>query len=243
MLNPIALIASSSLSKLPAINDLVVLPSAGVWTLLGLALQPADIARYSDIAQQDAAWLSRALARQHSALAEISSVLPVYPLQFGLIVPSVEETLAAAGQHHQELLQYFVLIDGASEWSLKAALSEAAEESDSLPEQSSGLAWLKAKQSAPLRRKQRVENAQLRVQTELPAILASVRANAQVHRQAVIPNKTRTELLNIALLVESQSSDSVLNAVEKAREVLAAQGIEVSYSGPWPPYSFRPRLA
>ena len=243
MLNPIALVAASSLSSLPLVDDLVVLPSEAPWTLLALSLEVADIARYSDIAQQGATWLSWALARQHSALAAIGAAVAVYPLQFGLVVPSVDETLAAAGQHHQELVRYFALIEGACEWSLKASLSEAVAESDVQSANISGLAWLKAKQSAPQRRALRIENAQLRVRAEITSIVASARASTLVHRQTVLPNKPGTELLNMALLVETQDGERLTSAADKLRETLATEGIVVSWSGPWPPYSFRPRLA
>jgi len=87
MLNPIALIASESAHLLPEIKDLMPLPSVGPWMLLALQLPPDDIARYADITQQDASWLSWALARQHRALESLCESVPIYRLRlarFGL---------------------------------------------------------------------------------------------------------------------------------------------------------------
>lgn len=242
MLNPIALIASGCLPKLPAIEDVLVLPSDGPWTLLALALTDTDAERYADISQQDATWLSRALARQHSALAEISVSVTVYPLQFGLIVPKTEETLNAARQHHEELLRYFSLVAGASEWGLKAVLTESANEPSAETTGMSGLAWLKAKQSEPERRRLRMESALLRINEAVVPLLKQARAHTEVHRQAVIPNQHQ-QLLNLAVLVENIYSTAFLQDFELARAALSAEGIALNCSGPWPPYSFRPRLS
>ena len=81
------------------------------------------------------------------------------------------------------------------------------------------------------------------MRAEITSIVASARASTLVHRQTVLPNKPGTELLNMALLVETQDGERLTSAADKLRETLAAEGIVVSWSGPWPPYSFRPRLA
>lgn len=241
MLNPIALIASDCLPQLPALEDVLVLPSNGPWTLLALALAGTDAERYADIGQQDATWLSRALARQHSTLSEINASVSIYPLQFGLIVPTAEETLDAARKHHQELLHYFALIAGASEWGLKAMLTEAPNEPAAEAAGMSGLAWLKAKQSAPERRRLRMENAQLQINAAIAPLLNHARAHTEVHRQAVIPNHQQ-QLLNLAVLVERSQEKAFLQDIDGVCAALSTEGIALSCSGPWPPYSFRPRL-
>ena len=243
MLNPIALIASESAHCLPEIQDLRPLPSAGPWMLLALQLPADDIARYTDITQQDAAWLSWALARQHRALESLSECMPVYPLQFGLIVPSVEEMLGIAESESAALKAYFALISGASEWGIKAALHDIADVPGATSEQMSGLAWLKAKQAAPELRRKRIETAMARVQQALDGMVAFGRAQTNVQRQAVVPAKQRVEIVNSAILIDKNRSEAFLRYAEASKAQLAQEGIELSVSGPWPPYSFRPRLA
>jgi len=242
MLNPIALIASESAHLVPEIEDLTPLPSAGLWMLLALQLPAADIERYADITQQDASWLSWALARQHRALESLSESVPVYPLQFGLIVPSAEEMLGIAESQNAALKDYFALISGASEWGIKAALNDVADDPSAIPEPVSGLAWLKAKQAAPEQRRRRIESAMVKVQEVLNDLLAFGRAKTDVQRQAVVPAKQRLEIVNSAILVDKQMSEAFLNCARKNKAQLAQEGIEFTVSGPWPPYSFRPRL-
>ena len=242
MFNPIALVPASAVSQLPVVAGLQVLPSTGPWTLLALTLDPADIERYREITQQDAKWLSWALARQHSALADICANVPAYPLQFGLIVPAIDELLMAASGHHEQLLSYFSLVSGAAEWGLKAILADAGDEPELAQPGMSGLAWLKAKQSAPERRRLRDEAALSKIQDAIAPLLAQARAHSDVHRQAVVPGPQRQQLLNVAVLVDDAHSAAFVRAADAAREALSREGITLSCSGPWPTYSFRPRL-
>ncbi len=243
MLNPIALIASESAQFLPEIEDLWPLPSAGPWMLLALELPLADIERYADITQQDASWLSWALARQHRTLERLCENVPVYPLQFGLIVPSAEEMLGIAEGQNAALKAYFALVSGASEWGFKAALRDVPNDPNSSPEQMSGLAWLKAKQAAPEQRRKRIETAMARVLDVLNSMMVFARAKTDVQRQAVVPSNKRLEIANAAILVDKHRSEAFLKCAEEGKSQLTQDGIELSVSGPWPPYSFRPRLS
>jgi len=243
MLNPIALIASESAALLPDIEDLTAVPSTGHWMLLALRLPVGDVERYGDITQQDSAWLSSAIARQHRALELLCERVAIYPLQFGLIVPSAEEMLGIAESQNKALTDYFTLISGASEWGIKAALQDAFESTAAEPAQMSGLAWLKAKQAAPELRRKRIESAQMKVQTEIDGMMAFGRAKTDVQRQSVVPSKQRLEIVNSAILVDTHASLAFLSCAQASKAALAELGIELSVSGPWPPYSFRPRLS
>ncbi len=243
MLNPIALVATGSAPELPAVEGLEVVATEGPWTLLCLALEATDVERYSDITQQDAKWLSWALARQHSAVTEICQTVAAYPLQFGLIVPAADELLCAASAHHDELERYFANVAGAAEWGIKAILADGEEGTEVPASGMSGLAWLKAKQSAPERRRIRQEAARTRIDELLAPLFSQARARTEVRRQAVVPGQQAQPLLNIALLIDRAREHAFQQDVDAARETLAAEGIFLSCSGPWPPYSFRPRLS
>jgi hypothetical protein len=50
-------------------------------------------------------------------------------------------------------------------------------------------------------------------------------------------------LLNLAVLVDSDHGKAFLQNVDSVCATLSTEGIALSCSGPWPPYSFRPRLS
>ena len=87
-----------------------------------------------------------------------------------------------------------------------------------------------------------MESALLRINEAIAPLLKQARAHTEVHRQAVIPNH-QPQLLNLAVLVESSHSTTFLQNVDDVCAALSTEGIALSCSGPWPPYSFRPRLS
>ena len=242
MLNPIALIQTPDAHRIPPLDGLLAPFVAGPFALLTLDLADADAARYADIASQDAAWLSHGLARQHSTLAALHAALPIYPLQFGLIVPQADETLSAAHAHASELQAYFQAVTGATEWGIKAFSDASSEPAAEPTVGQSGLAWLKARQAAPALKREMSDSARLAAHRALAPLLALARANVAIERAQFVERHGKLELLNLALLIDDHQTAEFTHLAEQIREQLQAQGIGLSVSGPWPCFSFRPRL-
>jgi len=224
----------------------LTLISEGEWSVTALELDERDRQQYACTGQQDPAWLAHALARQHGAIARLNAAVPIYPLQFGVVVPDAMELLAAARLRADDLRPYFALVDGAYEWAMKIYWPDT-DGDDELARQaaaSSGRAWLQARRQAPERAQERLAERQLRI-IEMYEQWLSPWVRARVSRSLTGgPRDTlgRRLITNDALLVGRDQEPTLNTAILQASEQLAASGMQISVTGPWAPYTFRPRL-
>jgi hypothetical protein len=246
---------------LPAnsVNVIAVVPSASVneealgpglrWHpgALGLGLVLMDLStddRAQFVAEPpDAAWLAGRLAAQHEAIARMTRAFPVYPLQFGVITEDLDALVDALHRRAADLAGYFQLVDGCSEWALRVSCAASRAKADGLDaaeeEGLSGLDWLKRRKAAA-----QTEPVQVAARlAELRQALAPVyaKARALVERESQVEPPGRQTLLNIALLLPVAEVE-VVSAAVRSLEGTLGDGLQLSFSGPWAPYSFRPRV-
>jgi hypothetical protein len=236
----IALFESSRLHAVPADAGLDLHPLGDRWQVACLPLTPTDIDQFGRGADRDPAWLAQALARQHSAVAQLGAALPIYPLSFGTLLPDYAELEAAATGAAPLLGAYFAQVQGCGEWGLR--IRATAEALEPPAPTHSGLAWLQHRRDAGRRRqeqrRERLETALALLSTHLDPI---VRARTERPPASGLAEDPQT-LLNVALLMPFAEEDRLESALQALDAELAPHGLSLRLSGPWAPYSFRPRL-
>ncbi len=235
----IALLENPRITSMPTDAGVTLHPLSNRWQVACLPLAHEDLAQFTAAGERDPLWLAQALARQHAVIARISAALPVYPLVFGSLLPDFVELNEAANRSQALLDEYFTLVRGCGEWGLRIRVhGEALEE----PAPSgSGLAWLQHRRDAARRRQERrrdrLETALALLATHLDDLL-----RARSERPLSAREDDAELLLNLALLVPFAAEDALEGALQALDQAMAPHGLSLRVSGPWAPYSFRPRL-
>lgn len=231
-LNPIALMRADADLDSSLIDGLAV-HRVGAWAFATLAISGDDVRRLGQVNAESPEWVAALLRRHHAAVERISACTPCYPLPFGVVVPALDELAAAAALQKDALDAYFAAVDGADEWSFRLRFARPAVEVETAGQAVSGIDWL--------RRRAQPQNP---VPPAVDALVASVRA----HARACIARPTDAREGEgagyvVVALVARELRETLFSAVaEWAAGPGADGGIAVERTGPWAPYSFRPRL-
>lgn len=160
---------------------------------------------------------------EHEQVVEdLMSGATILPLRFGSSVERAETLVATMAERQEEFLAALERVRGAVEISVRAEVSVSPAE-DPPPRPSTGTAYLL--QRAEDERRER--DAAERVHRPLAALA----------RGCVPPSSTRDpRQFKAAYLVEESGVEAFGNRVGELNDDL--DGIRVSSTGPWPPYSF-----
>lgn len=199
---------------------------------------------------QDQEWLMRQVQHHHHVVAAIANQLPLLPATFGTLY-ATEESLLASLRGDAELLRgRLERIAGCDEWALhmyqiesgirELVLEEDAElrrMSEDLKDAQPGRAYLMGQQ-LERRLTRAVEERQL---ATAESVLNDIRRFArdiqlEEPRSETGPTQEDTEVVRAALLVPRETSEELLDTLNRVAE--AVPGVRVEVSGPWPVYSF-----
>jgi hypothetical protein len=104
-----------------------------------------------------------------------------------------------------------------------------------------GLDYLAARRAVPVR--QAARDAAGRAFVEKALAQVSPLCEAMLGRDAgTAPGKGLRLLANIALLVRGTEREALLAATQTLVAPALKEGLELTLTGPWPLYSFRPRI-
>lgn len=149
----------------------------------------------------------------------------VLPLRFGVTVAGETELRAWLGGHEEELVAQLEEVRDAVELSVRAELPAVQGNPDPTPgarEAASGTEYMRRREQSI----QAVERARERLHDPLDALA----------RRAVLPAPgVRAERFRAAYLVDGERVEAFAAEVERLADEL---GLQVSCTGPWPPYSF-----
>ncbi|GGQ13971.1 hypothetical protein BKA00_001895 [Actinomadura coerulea] len=213
---------------------------------------------------EDLEWLEATARAHHDVVDRAAHAAPTAPVRIATIYRDdarVAEVLTDEGGRFTEVLD---LIDGRSEWGVKAYADPALLRGDTGrdgPDPGGGLApgaesltgpHQGAAGTAPagpgaayLRRRQqerrRRADAGRRVGEQADAVHAELADHAVASRHHPpqdprLSGRADTQILNVAYLLDEEQVEGFLAVARAAGERLA--GIEVEVTGPWPPYSF-----
>lgn len=242
LMNPIALFRAADTVLLPALDRSVSIDGNDVWQVALLAIDEIDQAQYLRPYRRDPAWLARALARQHEAVARLNAALPIYPISFGTLVPDIQALLSAADRRELALRHYFEFITGAFEWSLDVYGEATVAANFGNLNYNRG----SARNSGPVLAAPHNRWAEQRASASR-MLTESTHSWVRWRRAGPTPNlihdsRGRQRLLAETLLVARQHEEALRQALSAAADNFAAQGMSVILSGPRPPYTFRPAL-
>jgi hypothetical protein len=189
------------------------------------------------------AWLTDRLLDHERVMEAFVGAGAVFPLGFGVLMADAATLPAAVAPHLDTLLGFFDGAAGRQEWCLKFYLrEEAPKRGDMAKAAMTGLDYLAARKALPERLAAREAAGRAYAETALEGL--GRHCDAVVGRTAgAAPAKGLRLIANLALLVPVVKRDVLLADVETLLAPAAAEGLELTLTGPWPLYSFRPRIA
>lgn len=204
---------------------------------------------------EDMSWLMPRIKRHEQVVEQAMALTPVLPLRFGTIFSSLESLEKQVRPHRQAIEEFLNQAASREEWAVKAYWDKAQalrrltrerqkRESERLAAMRPGQRYFEEKKLAAVCRK------------ELGHWLASARESVVRSLAQSAVELLQRELLkagsregnqemaaNWACWVPRAQVNTFLAQVEKSQAAHCAQGIFLECSGPWPPYSFAPRLS
>ncbi len=223
----------------------ITLLPVGPLTAVAQPVSHAFLARLQEGGSGEEArtWLTDRLLEHEQVVEDFVAAGPVFPLGFGVLVADPEALRAAVAPNLDVLAGFFAGAADRQEWCLKFYLREAAPRRGEMALAArSGLAYLTARRALP--EQQAARDAAGRVVVD--RILAQLEplCEAMLGREAgAAPAKGLRLLANLALLVRRAERATLVSTVEALVAPALAEGLELTLTGPWPLYSFRPRIA
>jgi hypothetical protein len=224
-----------------AITLLPVGPVAAV----AQAVPAAFLARLQEGNSDPAAqqWLTNRLLEHEQVVEAFVAAGPVFPLGFGVLVGDPAALREAVAPHLATLSAFFDGAAGRQEWCLKFYLHEEAPRRGEMARDArSGLDYLAARRALPERLAAREAAGRVFVESALAGL--GRHCEAMLGREAgTAPGKGLRLLANVALLVRSSDRAPLEDAAGALIAPAANEGLELTLTGPWPLYSFRPLIS
>jgi len=201
----------------------------------------------------DLKWIGPRAVRHQEVLGTLLSSGPVLPARFGTLF-SGEERLRAFLERHEVAISTFLdSTEGASEWgvrgvldrprALEALVADGMPPDEALATLSPGRRYLEERRlrsEAEQRLQRWVEETTSPLVTELAALSRATRSRTPSRAGDAAPGEETA--FSWALLVDAGAEDRLRTAVAEGGASLAAKGLRLELSGPWPPYTFCPEL-
>lgn len=209
-----------------------------------LVVASAPLALYGaeaiDAKLRDLDWVGER-AKEHEAVVEhATSIGTCVPMKLFTLFSSDARAVAHVTKAKKTLDATIARIAGCGEWGLRIffdetrAAAEDAKKSRATP--ASGTGFLLRKKAEGDAKRTRLVNATERVED----LFSSLSPKAKDVRRRAAPSRELAGrvLLDAAFLVATPRAKAFTAAVASVAEPLAAEGFDVSLSGPWPAYSF-----
>ena len=199
----------------------------------------------------DIAWLAPR-AHQHATLVEWAMrSSPVFPVPFGTLYLSLNSLTAFMHTHEATIADFLCTVTGKEEWELRASADLSSHE---ILEQLAGNLWPdwqalpKGTRYMRLCRDRNLLAEQGRAEAvalvhDFVAELQPLTAAVRQHGVGVRTEAGGLEpIARYALLVAKKDVTALQESVREAGNRAAHKHIAIAFSGPWPPFSFRPNL-
>jgi hypothetical protein len=217
---------------------------------LYLAVADVPLARYDEAAiadgLRDLEWVSRAAVAHESIVESFIGAHAVLPMKLFTIFASDERAVSHVRAERSRIEATVKRVAGHDEWGVRMTLdreraaargqeSRAAGRVSRSP--SSGVAYLAQKKA------QRDAAAQMSVHARDAAAdlfdrLAARAKSARRRPASELPVQGGPLLLDAAFLVSRTRSASFKALAEREARALSREGVRVTLTGPWPPYTF-----
>ncbi len=199
----------------------------------------------------DLAWLAPRTMRHAAVLRWAMQYSPVYPAPFATLFANLGSLTTFMLLHGQTLSTFFGAVAGMAEWELKAsacvdsrpALETLARDAWSdWAQLTPGTRYLRLsrdRSSLICSRRVQLQDISCRLAQQLQPLATSVR---QLHFQPLAGAENGELVGRFALLVSANDASALAQCVQGLAAEANDDGIELTLSGPWPPFSFRPDL-
>lgn len=196
-------------------------------------------------------WVGPRAVLHEEVIEAVRDAGPVYPAHFGTLYAHADRLRAAVAAHRDALDRFFARVEGTDEWAVKMLLDRdaaAAHRADASATDASATA---ASGTEYLQRRKDAQEARASVdawvQGRAEALEADLRARAEAVRtqdpqQSVQAPADAPVVRSWAVLATHDAQAALQARVQAANETHAEAGLHVRLTGPWPPYSFRPRI-
>lgn len=221
---------------------------------LGVVVSPVtDLAEWNDDTRLNSPDWVTPRAFHHARIVEhMWQQAPVYPAGFGTLFTSRDSLEQLIDRHKSTLEDFFDATSGMAEWAIKVFFDpQRAEErcmEERLQQEAAMLAALPTGRrylaEQRLRRECRGDLA-ARLEAICQRLAEQLTQRAGGFRARPLPpaeDPARRPLGHWALLWPHQQGSALGELLEAEAAAHAEAGIGVQWSGPWPPYSFRPAL-
>lgn len=199
---------------------------------IGLVVAEVDPARFEAIDTDGPADGDLVeLARTHDAVTrEVFRCAPVLPLRFGTVLADEAAAVTLLKAAYDQALSFLDELDGHREWGVRLCLAKPKDES----EEHSGLTGTEYL----LRRRERLAGVR-RAQEDAARAVDRLHGRLLAHAtRSVERSSGRHASAEHAYLVAVDREPLFHNEIDRLAGELAAGGITVERTGPWPPYSF-----
>lgn len=224
-------------------GELTLLP-AGPVTAVAQLVSDDFTARLQqgNMAETERDWLTAQLLAHERVVESFAAQTPIFPLGFGVLLADPLTLQAAIAPHTATLSAFFGRAAGRQEWSLKFFIREQAAKRGQMAQAArSGRDYLTARHAIPERIAAQEATGRTFVEqalTRLSPFFEEIVSN----KTGAAPAKDLRLLANIALLVPETAQTEFVEAIQALVQPADSEGMELTLTGPWPLYSFRPAI-
>jgi Gas vesicle synthesis protein GvpL/GvpF len=206
-----------------------------------------EVEEFSAENTENADWLLPRVTWHEQAVEAVMAQSPVLPAPFASIFSSPEK-LARFVEVHQALIAGFLKnTTDKHEWSVRvfADPNRAAEPVMAAVQAQTSFSGSAPATSQPYERKNRADTAGSALEPIITAVADDLGklASARADRKSIGGDDAkRSELKHWAFLVPDDRVEAFRALADAATREYGPHGLEFRVSGPWPPYSFVPKL-
>ena len=210
----------------------------GVWLVAATAPLDRYGAETIDAQLADLDWVSRCAVAHDAVIEHFAAKHPVIPMKLFTLFTSDERAVAHVARTRRKLDRLFDRVADREEWGVRLLLDErrALAPKAAPVAAASGTEFLAKKKEAKDARQRFVADAL----ADADRVFASLErmADDSRRRTPAVEGPQSRMVLDAAFLVPRKDARRFRAAVTAAARPLAARGLDLVLSGPWPPYHF-----
>ncbi len=203
---------------------------------------------------KDTEWLTARLLQHNDIIVQAMRHSPLLPMPFATLFVSPETLEQQIARNSDCILEYFKKVDKCQEWAVKILLvRDKAYEylyhknllaiADMMQELPPGARYLKEKQLQSLTKSEVL----VFIEASCQDIVQKLNDYAIEGRKRAISSDADYDgkelIVNLAFLLDDDDVAAFIQQVQHVDASSSSYGLHLTLSGPWPTYSFCPRLA
>jgi len=188
---------------------------------------------------EDPRWLEHVARQHHAVLQAMVEQTDVLPLRLPGIHPDIATLEDVLRDQEAPLTRALDTVRGHVELGAKVFLVDERSTPEAEQRPTSGRDYLARRSAEATNREEaRLRRQNLVLDAHESMAHASTHAVANPPQDSALSGRTEPMLLNAAYLVPRERLDDFVALAEQIHEGLAADGMTLEVSGPWPPYNF-----